>query len=179
LNKKKLTYEYINELFTYDNGELLWKVRPIHHFSTEGQWGRWNDRFSGKKAGGPNVQKRESRHVITIDDVRYYRSIVVWCLHNKEWPLLTIDHINRNSLDDRIENLRLATLKQQNANKKKSIRNKVGFKGVRTSGKYKWRYIISVDGKREQVAGFNTAEEANAAYLKRMTEMHGEFACGG
>ena len=41
----------------------------------------------------------------------------VWALCNDCWPQLTIDHINGNRLDNRIENLREVSLSENNRNK--------------------------------------------------------------
>ena len=56
----------------------------------------------------------------------------------KDWnPELTVDHINGDRADNRIENLRLATQQQQNFNTKIYTNNKLGVKGVNIHyGKY-------------------------------------------
>lgn len=47
----------------------------------------------------------------------YMTHRVAWALHHNKWPEHTIDHINRNSLDNRIENLRDVTQAINNSNK--------------------------------------------------------------
>lgn len=61
--------------------------------------------------------------------IRLHRFI--WYLHNgvPEDKYL-VDHINRNRLDDRLENLRLATAKQNATNRSKQKNNTSGFRGV-------------------------------------------------
>lgn len=43
---------------------------------------------------------------------------------------MIIDHINGDSLDNRIENLRIGTYTHNNSNKKKASNNTLGFSGV-------------------------------------------------
>lgn len=92
------------------------------------------------------------------------------------------DHINGNPLDNRRANLRLATRSQNNMNRKKSSRNKSGFKGVslhKQNGK--WVARIGKDGKYKHLGLFNTPEEAYAAYCEaaKDKDWHGEFANPG
>ena len=55
---------------------------------------------------------------------------IIWFIHNKEWPNGEIDHINRDHLDNRIENLRVATRQQNSANRKMGQGNYHSFKGM-------------------------------------------------
>jgi len=51
------------------------------------------------------------------DRYRIYRSHLVYFLCRGFWPALEIDHEDRNSLNDKIENLRMATKVEQNLNR--------------------------------------------------------------
>lgn len=90
-----------------------------------------------------------------------------------------IDHKDRNTLNNKKDNLRTCTPAQNNLNKEVRRDNKLGVKGVRFSKKQK-RYIavISINGKVKQIGSFNTVEEAAIAYNKKAKEVHGEFYCG-
>lgn len=90
-----------------------------------------------------------------------------------------IDHKDRNTLNNKKDNLRTCTPAQNNLNKEVRKDNKLGVKGVRFSKKQK-RYIavISINGKVKQIGSFNTVEEAAIAYNKKAKEVHGEFYCG-
>lgn len=70
-----------------------------------------------------------------------------------------IDHINRNPLDNRKDNLRIVTRKANSLNKDKYISNKSGRIGVYS---YHGRYIaeIYVDGKKMYLGCYGTKEEA-------------------
>ena len=87
------------------------------------------------------------------------------------------DHDNRNKLDNRRKNLRLATPSQNSMNSTKKANNTSGYKGVSWNvQKKKWSAIVSKNGKHEYVAFFNTPEEAHEAYRAAAQKLHGEFA---
>ena len=85
------------------------------------------------------------------------------------------DHINKDGLDNRRSNLRIATVSQNNFNRGASRLNKSGYKGV-SWHKNRWRASITAKGKDYQLGYFATAELAHAAYCKAAMELHGEFA---
>ncbi len=89
------------------------------------------------------------------------------------------NHINNNGLDNRRDNLRIATSSEINMNKRINIASKSGLKGVekRRSGKYQAR--IRVHNKSKYLGTFNTPEEAHAAYCEAAKEHFGEFANNG
>ena len=103
-----MTYEECRKHFYYKDGVIYWK----HCFFKN---------LVGKEAGnvGINTHHRihQKRHLIHFNNRTYYRSRVVFLYHHGRWPMPTCDHINRDTLDDRIENLREATLSVQNKNK--------------------------------------------------------------
>lgn len=91
-----------------------------------------------------------------------------------------VDHVNRDTLDNRRANLRLATRSQNGANCGFNPRNTSGFRGVSFHKELrKWQAQIS--GKSTAVPStylgvFDTAEEAAAAYDAAALALYGEFA---
>lgn len=50
------------------------------------------------------------KHKLDGERSEYYRARIIWAWHNGAIPEgMTVDHINEDALDDRIENLRLLT----------------------------------------------------------------------
>jgi len=90
-------------------------------------------------------------------------------------PGMDVDHVNSNPLDNRRDNLRLATRTQNNANRRED-RNQYGFRGVaQMSGKYRAR--IQVHKKQIYTPNcYSTPEEAAAAYDSLARKYFGEFA---
>lgn len=88
-----------------------------------------------------------------------------------------VDHINGNPLDNRRENLRLATRSQNMANSTRRSDNTSGYKGVCwDKGMQKWRAGLSVNGKTRYLGCFDSPEQAHAVYLEAAKALHGEFA---
>lgn len=98
------------------------------------------------------------------------------------------DHINGNTLDNRDENLRVCTLKENMRNRKMSRKCTTGFKGayihkrtyVKKDGtvvnEVKYIPSISVDKKRFVFGTYKTPEEAAYVYDQVAMQLFGEFA---
>lgn len=88
-----------------------------------------------------------------------------------------VDHRNRDPLDCRRENLRIATKSQNAQNSKRRRDNKSGFKGVGFDKRRKyWRSRLTINNKEITVGTFQTAREAALAYDAAARKHFGEFA---
>lgn len=120
----------------------------------------------------------------SISDDGYYRIRVkgksyrahrlVWLYVYGKFPDGDIDHINGDTLDNRIENLRDVTKAGNQQNQRRAhTRNKTGHFGASEqgfSGKYRAR--IRVNGKVHYLGLFNTPEEASKAYVEAKRRLH-------
>ena len=87
------------------------------------------------------------------------------------------DHINHDTLDNRKQNLRVATRSQNTINTPKYINNSSGFKGVSFhKGNKKWRVQITKDYNPISLGYFTDKEEAALAYNEAAKKYHGELA---
>lgn len=90
------------------------------------------------------------------------------------------DHIDRNSLNNCRENLRVATRSQNAANSKRRSDNKSGLKGICFfPDRKKYRAEIRVNGKRIRLGYFADPKAAHEAYLAAARRYYGEFANDG
>ncbi|MGA2914903.1 MAG: AP2/ERF family transcription factor [Sedimentisphaerales bacterium] len=93
-------------------------------------------------------------------------------------PLVFIDHINHDGLDNRKANLRLATVSQNNCNRRRrpdAGRSK--YRGIDyDKGINKWRARIRFKNERILLGYFDSEEDAAHTYDKAAILYHGEFA---
>lgn len=78
---------------------------------------------------------------------------------------LTMNHINENKLDNRLENLEVVSYRD---NKRHSSINKNGRTGVVkyiTGGNVKYRAEINIKGEKINIGSFETIDEAGDAYV--------------
>ncbi len=89
-----------------------------------------------------------------------HRAIFIY--HNGEIGKgLLIDHINGDTKDNRIENLRAVSRSQNNQNSKIGVNNKSGAIGVHFLKQgQKWRAEITSNGKKQHLGVFSDKDEA-------------------
>lgn len=92
-------------------------------------------------------------------------------------PETLIDHADRDGLNNRRCNIRVATRAENMRNRIMCCNNKSGYKGVNWSKAHKkWIARIGVDNKRRFLGHFESAESAAHAYDRAARELHGKFA---
>ena len=97
------------------------------------------------------------RHLLEVIGVKtvYMHRLVM------DFPESQIDHTNRNPIDNRRKNLRLATHSQNLRNR--PTRAKSGFRGVGANKRW-WVAAITVGGQRHYLGSFSNPEDAARAY---------------
>lgn len=163
--------EHIKEILHYEpeTGKLFWKERKGTKQSK-----RWNSSMAGKEVIQKSASDGRKRHQIGFGkkSKKIYFSRVVWCWYYGEWPDddLVIDHINGDSFDNRIDNLRLITRAENSKNKKVAINNTSGHVGVLLCKKSnKWRAFINSNGNQIHVGTYE--DKAKAVEARKQAEI--------
>lgn len=100
---------------------------------------------------------------------------VAWFLHFGVWPAKDIDHADGDPMNNRIANLRLATVQQNMRNTRVRANSRVGIKGVRKTPFGRFQARITVAHREIYLGTFRTAEEAGQAFKQAALHYHGEF----
>lgn len=148
-------------------------LKSILHYNPEtGGW-IWLRAKAGVQVGKRAGSCSRRYWTILIDGKDYYSSNLAWFYITGEWPLVQVDHINRNSRDDRWVNLRLATHGQNQTNK--IYPKKSGLpRGVSKDRMDMFRARVCIQGIPKYLGTYTTAEEAHQVYLKA-SEFRKEF----
>jgi hypothetical protein len=88
-----------------------------------------------------------------------------------------VDHKDNNPLNNKLENLRWATIYENGANAKMRSHNTSGVKGVSWYKRYsKWNVQIRINGVKTNLGYFATLEEATTVRRAAAQKYFGEFA---
>lgn len=156
---------------------LSWRNKNAYDCPDVRKCDIFNKNYGGKDAGGIKTNRHGySIYRVVINGIHYVNSRLIYIIHNGEIPEgMEVDHIDNDSLNNKIENFRLATSSQNRANSKSKSNNKLGIKGVSQKGS-RFRANIETSNGIKYIGTFNTSEEANDAYMSEAIKIHGEFA---
>jgi preprotein translocase subunit SecF len=152
--------DYLNSILEYRDGDLYWK---------EPKRGRRLNRKIG-------VFTKQKYLKITINDKTYLLHRIIYIMFHGNLNE-QIDHIDGNSNNNRIENLRKATNSQNNQNKPISKANKSGFKNVSWSKQKKsWKVQIDISNVKTFFGYYKDLELADLVAQEARNKYHKEFA---
>ena len=113
-------------------------------------------------------------HIISLS-LRVRNSEYIAFIDNPD-NKLCVDHIDNNRANNHINNLRWATVQENNRNMKIGGRNTTGVKGVRwCENKNKWRAEYSLNNKTMHIGYYKTLEEAAEARRQVVKKVYGDF----
>lgn len=149
----------------------------------------WNDIFEYRDGNlfRKAARKNQHKHVGWVNNSGYLQTevnkkcymvhrIIYEMHHGKIPPGMQIDHINVNQLDNRIENLRLATQSQNQINCGVQKNSSTKLRGVHKTPSGKYQARLGYKGKKLYLGLFDTPEEAARVCEEKRRELHGEFA---
>lgn len=154
---RHLTSEHLREVVSYDEKSGVFT------------------RNAGRYAGLPAGAKTSHGYVtVQIEGRPHYAHRLAWLYVFGKWPANVIDHINGDTSDNSIDNLR-------DVSHAVNLQNMRNAHANTTSGllgacwdvqRGKWRAYIRLSGKSRYLGIFATAEEAHAAYVNHKRRLH-------
>ncbi len=158
-----VTAERVRYLFNYEpsTGRLIRRVNAGYRAR------------KGSIAGG---MSRHGYRIVRVDGIVFMAHRIVWMHVHGEWPAKTLDHINGDRSDNRLENLRLADQYENGYNRKVSRRSSTGVLGVYWENtRLKFSASINFRGKTYNLGRYSYLKEAVAARKQAEQRLYGEF----
>ena len=150
-----VTKQRLVELYVYKDGNLL----------------RINGRGGAKK--GTAIGNRDGRYIrARTDGKKYLLHRLIWVYHYGDIEEQhTIDHIDGDCFNNKIENLRKCCHTSNMRNTKRNKRNTSGQMGVSWYPKYgKWLVRIGIGNKKRKTLGYYDNYEEAVAVRKQAEE---------
>jgi hypothetical protein len=152
----------IREYFDYLDGVLYWKIKTARCVKI------------GQPAG--TLDKRTGYHRVRVDCKFQKAHRIIFLYHHGYLPDF-VDHIDGNKTNNKIENLRGATLSQNCMNQKISTRNTSGTKGVMWHKRdKKWFVQLRVNSKCHSFGYYEDKELAELVAIEATNKLHKEFS---
>jgi len=164
LKEKDLTQDLIKYFFEYKDGFLYWRNSD------------YSPNIIGTRAGYIRKNKDYNRYIIKLKTGCFFGARIIFFYHYGYFPIV-VDHKDRNTMNNHIENLRAATKSENSKNKKKRINCTSKHTGVCFNrNENKWISAIKVNFKSVFLGYFETEDEAAIVYNEMAKKHHGEFA---
>lgn len=157
-----VTQERLKELFDYQDGDFIRRTTSLRVMCS------------------PTKGQRYLRVFVDGKPRSLHRMIYLW--HHGHLPK-TLDHIDGDRANNKIENLREATQQQNCLNRKHHSNSKSPYKNVylqsptkNSEWKRNWVVSISIEGKRKYIGSFDDLELADLVAMEARDKFHGRFA---
>lgn len=148
----------LSEIFEYRDGMIFRKKKTAQRTQV------------GERAGYAHC---DGYRQVSVNGKAKLEHRIIWEMHNGQIPDgYQVDHINHVRNDNRIENLRLVSHKENCRNMSLSPRNTSGFNGVQYNQMIsKWLARIVFEGKVITIGYFEDFDEACAARKRKQDEL--------
>lgn len=158
---QEITQEFVKSLFTYRDGILYWKV---------------NKNYNAKIGNKVGYLHHTGYYQTKINGKSYSLHRLIFLYHHGYLPKI-IDHKDRNSLNNNIENLRSATKNQNQWNKESYKHSSSIYKGVSWHSRDKiWQTRIRINNKELYLGSFSDEWTAAFIYNVYARGLHNKYA---
>lgn len=164
-HKISITQSECESLFEYRGGRLYWKSDVAKNVK------------AGDEAGSGDCHLGKYK-TVTINKKPHQLHRVIYLMHHGNLPTV-VDHINGNTFDNRIENLREATYTQNAMNRKTPTSNTSGVKGVSRRKNGLWRVFIRKGNGKSLDLSMKDFELAELVATEARALFHGKYANHG
>jgi hypothetical protein len=179
MNKIKLpSQQELNDRFIYKDGQLYYKGLYEYlekHYPTD----LLGNTPTETQLPVVTLQENVRYQHIWIDERAFALHRVIYKLKTGEEPE-TVDHIDGNTHNNKIENLRSATQSQQLQNRKVFKSNKLGLKNISPSHTRKdgtQVYIVQIKNQQSKIyKSFSDLKNVIEFRNSKLKELHGEFS---
>lgn len=174
--RRPMDAAYLRECFAYDDvvGQLVWCERPRAHFRGGAGWHNFNRQFAGKPAGH---KTEDGRKHVKLNGKSYKAARLIWAWHAGHMGEHQIDHIDGDPGNDRINNLRPVSAKQNAQNRAVACRNSSGVRNVTWHAQSeKWWVRLTVNGKTISFGLYKDLDTAKRIAAEKRHALFGEFA---
>jgi hypothetical protein len=155
-----LTQEYLKDVYEYQDGELIRKHRQ------------------GNKQAGTTVgcMQKIGYKITVINKKFFYLHRLIFMFHNGYMPL-SIDHIDGNKSNNKIENLRPCNASENLSNRSNQSNSKSGHKNVYwLKNRSQWVVALNAKNKKYHIGYYNDINQAIQAASTARLNLHGNFA---
>jgi hypothetical protein len=145
----------------------------LHYDPETGIFTRIQCRYPSKIGTRIGSKLPNGYRYIELDGGKYLEHRLVWLYVHGSFPEIQIDHIDRDKTNNKLSNLREATISQNQWNRPMNRNNTSGYTGVyfnKQSGK--WQAYIRVNNKQKHLGSFANPELAHEAQKRAKAELH-------
>lgn len=156
-----ISQELIRQRYYYDDGNLYYRINIGKKIK------------AGDLAGG--LDKSVGYYVIGINGKNYLLHRMIYLYHYGHLPT-KVDHEDVDPTNNKIENLRPATRRENGYNRRSNKNSSSVYKGVSwNKARNKWRAGYRHNGKIIHIGMFDNEKQAAKAYDAATKELHGKF----
>ena len=145
-----MKYSTVRGRFNYDENTGSFTYRISTSYRTK----------VGDEAGWLWTDKNKKYRKVKVKGTSYNVHRLIWLWYYGTHPVDQLDHINGNSLDNRISNLREVDNITNSMNRSIQSNNTSGYHGINQLPSGNWRVRININKKRVSIGTYDSFELA-------------------